>query len=129
MHQLRGWSSLRTGLAVCPAGIMVALLAPRIAAPLVGRFGTSRVICAGLSATVMPTCRSCASTCTRTTPPDSPAALLHGYRVALIVPLVISVLGVLSTMPFRKRHPTHGPELDAAVARTMVIEDADCFTS
>jgi sugar phosphate permease len=48
MQQLRGWSALEAGLGVLPGGLAVALLAPRIAAPLVGRFGTARVITAGL---------------------------------------------------------------------------------
>ena len=49
MQQLRGWSALEAGLAVLPGGLMVALLAPRIAVPLVQRFGTSRVIATGLA--------------------------------------------------------------------------------
>jgi MFS family permease len=52
MQQTRGWSSLETGLAVCPSGIVVAVLAPRVAAPLVSRFGTTRVIAAGLGASL-----------------------------------------------------------------------------
>jgi MFS family permease len=48
MQQVRGWSALETGLAVCPAGLVVALLAPRIAAPFVGRVGTTPPILAGL---------------------------------------------------------------------------------
>jgi MFS family permease len=48
MQQLRGWSSLEAGLAVFPGGLAVALLAPRIAAPLVERFGTARVVGSGL---------------------------------------------------------------------------------
>jgi MFS family permease len=48
MQQVRGWSPLATGLAVCPSGMVVALLAPRIAAPLVDRFGVTPVILAGL---------------------------------------------------------------------------------
>jgi MFS family permease len=51
MQQLRGWSPLETGLAIFPGGLLVALLAPRIA-PLVGRFGVSRLILAGLLSTV-----------------------------------------------------------------------------
>jgi MFS family permease len=42
---------LRTGLAVFPSGLIVAILAPRIAAPLVGRFGTTRVILTGILST------------------------------------------------------------------------------
>lgn len=53
MQQVRGWSALQTGLAVCPTGTVVVLLAPRIAAPLAGRFGTSPVILAGLSSAAL----------------------------------------------------------------------------
>jgi EmrB/QacA subfamily drug resistance transporter len=49
MQQLRGWSALEAGLGVLPGGLMVALLAPRIAAPLVQRYGTARVIGTGLA--------------------------------------------------------------------------------
>lgn len=49
LQQLRGWSALQTGLAVCPSGLIVAVLAPRVAAPLVNRFGTTRVILTGLA--------------------------------------------------------------------------------
>lgn len=48
MQELRGWSPLETGLAIFPGGILVALLAPRIA-PLVGRFGVAPLIFTGLS--------------------------------------------------------------------------------
>jgi EmrB/QacA subfamily drug resistance transporter len=48
MQQLRGWSPLETGLAIFPGGFLVAVLAPRIA-PLVMRFGTRRLITAGLT--------------------------------------------------------------------------------
>jgi EmrB/QacA subfamily drug resistance transporter len=51
MQQLRGWSALETGLAILPGGMLVALLSPRIA-PLVARFGVTRVIAAGLTMTV-----------------------------------------------------------------------------
>ena len=43
LQRLRGWSSLETGLAIFPAGLIVAILAPRIA-PLVARFGVKRLI-------------------------------------------------------------------------------------
>src|SRR5581483_7609454 len=43
MQQLRGWSPLTTALAILPAGMMVALGAPRVA-PLVERFGTTKLI-------------------------------------------------------------------------------------
>ncbi|MGW3959484.1 MFS transporter [Amycolatopsis sp. NPDC005003] len=52
LQDIRGWSALQTGLAVCPSGVVVAVLAPRIAAPLVGRFGSGRVALAGLVASV-----------------------------------------------------------------------------
>lgn len=52
MQQLRDWSPLETGLAIFPGGLMVALLAPRMA-PLVARWGTSRLILGGLFSTVV----------------------------------------------------------------------------
>jgi EmrB/QacA subfamily drug resistance transporter len=51
MQQLRGWSAIETGLALFPGGLIVALLSPRIAG-LVMRFGTTRLIAAGLASTV-----------------------------------------------------------------------------
>jgi MFS family permease len=51
LQQGRGWSALETGLALLPAGFIVTTLAPRVA-PLVARFGTTRVIAAGLSSMV-----------------------------------------------------------------------------
>jgi EmrB/QacA subfamily drug resistance transporter len=51
MQQLRDWSPLETGLAIFPGGLLVAVLAPRIA-PLVMRFGVTRLIVAGLASTV-----------------------------------------------------------------------------
>ncbi len=48
MQQVRGWSALETGLAIFPGGLLVAFLAPRMA-PLVERFGVSRLIGAGLA--------------------------------------------------------------------------------
>jgi EmrB/QacA subfamily drug resistance transporter len=50
LQQLRGWSALETGLAIFPAGLLVAFLAPRVA-PLVERFGATRLIAAGLAST------------------------------------------------------------------------------
>jgi MFS family permease len=47
LQQLRGWSSLETGLAIFPGGFLVAVLSPRIA-PLIVRFGITRLIVAGL---------------------------------------------------------------------------------
>jgi EmrB/QacA subfamily drug resistance transporter len=52
MQQLRGWSPLETGLAIFPGGLLVALLAPRIA-PLVMRFGIRRLITVGLASTAV----------------------------------------------------------------------------
>jgi predicted MFS family arabinose efflux permease len=52
MQQLRGWSPLETGLAIFPGGLLVAVLAPRIA-PLVMRFGIRRLITAGLASTAI----------------------------------------------------------------------------
>ena len=49
LQQLRGWSALQTGLAIFPAGILVAVLSPRIAF-LVMRFGVSRLIVTGMTA-------------------------------------------------------------------------------
>jgi EmrB/QacA subfamily drug resistance transporter len=48
LQQLRGWSSLETGLAIFPAGLIVAILASRIA-PIVARFGVTRLIVTGLA--------------------------------------------------------------------------------
>jgi EmrB/QacA subfamily drug resistance transporter len=42
LQQLRGWSPLETGLAIFPGGLLVAVLAPRIA-PLIARFGVRRL--------------------------------------------------------------------------------------
>jgi EmrB/QacA subfamily drug resistance transporter len=52
MQQLRGWSPLETGLAIFPGGLLVALLAPRIA-PLVLRFGVRRLVTTGLASTAV----------------------------------------------------------------------------
>ncbi len=43
LQQARGWSSLETGVAIFPAGLIVAILASRIA-PVVARFGVKRLI-------------------------------------------------------------------------------------
>jgi EmrB/QacA subfamily drug resistance transporter len=48
LQQLRGWSSLETGFAIFPAGLIVAVLSPRLA-PLVGRFGVHRLILVGMA--------------------------------------------------------------------------------
>jgi MFS family permease len=52
MQSLLGWSPLHTALAFLPAGLLVAFGAPRIG-PLVGRFGTGRVIAVGMLAFVV----------------------------------------------------------------------------
>src|SRR5262245_60425007 len=52
MQQLRGWSPLETGLAIFPGGMLVAVLAPRIA-PLVMRFGVRSLVTAGLASTAI----------------------------------------------------------------------------
>jgi EmrB/QacA subfamily drug resistance transporter len=52
LQQLRGWSALETGLAIFPAGLLVATLSPRIA-PLIGRFGVTRLAVAGLVSTAI----------------------------------------------------------------------------
>jgi sugar phosphate permease len=52
LQQLRGWSALETGLAIFPAGLLVAFLAPRVA-PLVERFGANRLIGLGLASTAI----------------------------------------------------------------------------
>jgi EmrB/QacA subfamily drug resistance transporter len=52
LQQARGWSALETGLAIFPGGMLVAFLAPRMA-PLIARFGTTRLIAAGLTSTVI----------------------------------------------------------------------------
>jgi MFS family permease len=52
LQQLRDWSALETGLAIFPGGFIVAVLSPRIG-PLVMRFGTTRLIVAGLVSTVV----------------------------------------------------------------------------
>ena len=51
LQQLRGWSALETGLAIFPAGLLVTLMAPRIA-PLVARFGVAKLITTGLVSAV-----------------------------------------------------------------------------
>jgi MFS family permease len=48
LQQLRGWSALETGLALFPGGLIVAVFATRVA-PLLERFGFTRVIVAGLA--------------------------------------------------------------------------------
>ena len=52
MQQLRGWSPIETGLAIFPGGLLVAVLAPRIAF-FVMRFGVMKLILAGLVSTAI----------------------------------------------------------------------------
>ena len=47
LQQLRGWSALETGLAIFPAGVLVAFVSPRMAT-LIGRFGVRRLIVTGM---------------------------------------------------------------------------------
>ena len=67
LQDLRGWSALETGLAIFPAGLIVALVSPRIAT-LIMRFGVTRLILTGMiSVDGSPTCCSCRSGSTRPT--------------------------------------------------------------
>jgi MFS family permease len=50
MQQVRGWTPLQTGLAIFPGGALVALVAPRIA-PMIARFGVTRLILVGMAST------------------------------------------------------------------------------
>jgi EmrB/QacA subfamily drug resistance transporter len=50
LQQVRGWSALETGLAIFPAGFLVTVLATQIA-PMIERFGVTRLIGAGLAST------------------------------------------------------------------------------
>ncbi len=52
LQQLRGWSPIETGLAIFPAGLLVAFLAPRVA-PLVQRFGATRLAAIGIASTAI----------------------------------------------------------------------------
>jgi EmrB/QacA subfamily drug resistance transporter len=52
MQQLRGWSPIETGLAIFPGGLLVAILAPRIAL-FIARFGVMKLILAGLTSTAI----------------------------------------------------------------------------
>ena len=62
-----GWSALETGLAIFPAGLLVAVGSPRIAW-LIGRFGVTRLIVTGMVSIAVGLSRcSCRSACTRAT--------------------------------------------------------------
>jgi EmrB/QacA subfamily drug resistance transporter len=52
LQQLRGWSPLETGLALFPGGLLVVLVAPRLA-PIIARYGVPRLIFAGMIATAV----------------------------------------------------------------------------
>ena len=52
MQELRGWSAIETGLAIFPGGLLVALIAPRMA-PLIERFGAVRLVGLGLASTAI----------------------------------------------------------------------------
>jgi EmrB/QacA subfamily drug resistance transporter len=52
LQQLRGWSAIETGLAIFPAGLLVAFLAPRMA-PLIERYGAVRLVGLGLASTAI----------------------------------------------------------------------------
>jgi EmrB/QacA subfamily drug resistance transporter len=52
LQQLRGWSALETGLAIFPAGFLVAVLSPRVA-PLIERFGAIRLAGFGIASTAV----------------------------------------------------------------------------
>jgi len=92
MQQIRDWSPLETGLAVAPSGVMVAVLAPRIAAPLVAlrcrvagglvntSFQIGPVLALAAVAAVIDT-----------------NASLPGLRAALLVPLVATLIGMAFT--------------------------------
>jgi len=80
MQQLRGWSALETGLAILPGGLLVTFLAPRIA-PLIERFGTTRLIGAGLASTAAGYALFL------------PIGLDSGYAAALLPTFVLGGLG------------------------------------
>jgi EmrB/QacA subfamily drug resistance transporter len=48
LQQLRGWSSLETGFAIFPAGLIVAVWSPQVAG-LVARYGVRRLVVIGMS--------------------------------------------------------------------------------
>jgi sugar phosphate permease len=80
MQQLRGWSPLEAGLAILPAGTLVASIAPRLT-PLIVRFGVRRLILAGLS------CTLAAYLLFR------PIGLDSGYAAALLPTFLLAGLG------------------------------------
>ena len=52
LQGVRDWSAIETGLAIFPAGLLVAFLAPRMA-PLIERFGAVRLVGFGLASTAV----------------------------------------------------------------------------
>jgi EmrB/QacA subfamily drug resistance transporter len=80
LQQLRGWSPLQTGLAIFPAGTLVALLAPRVA-PLVMRFGVTPLVVAGLASTAAGYALFL------------PIGLHSGYAVSILPTLILGGLG------------------------------------
>jgi hypothetical protein len=121
LQQLRGWSALETGLTIFPGGMLVALPAPRVA-PLVTRFGVSRLILVGLCSTAvaytlflpvdldssyLPSMLATflfggalvlavatAVNNATTGPGGTPQALLEGFHAAWVASLVAALLGV-----------------------------------
>jgi MFS family permease len=51
LQQLRGWSALDTGLAIFPAGVIVAVISTRMV-PLVMRFGITKLIVTGFTSLI-----------------------------------------------------------------------------
>ncbi|MFC7649281.1 hypothetical protein ACFQX6_59405 [Streptosporangium lutulentum] len=68
LQELRGWSTLQTGLAMLVIGVD-AVLAPTLTPRLVNRFGNVPVLFEGWSWRPWPTCCSCPSGWTGPTPP------------------------------------------------------------
>jgi MFS family permease len=86
LQQARGWSALETGLAILPAGLMTFLLAPRVA-PLVERFGLTRLIAGGLALEAAGYALFL------------PIGLDSGYLTAMLVPFVMIGLGYAAYGP------------------------------
>jgi EmrB/QacA subfamily drug resistance transporter len=80
MQQLRGWSPLETGLAIFPGGLLVTLLAPRIA-PLVMRFGIRPLITVGLAFTAVAYALFL------------PISLESGYATAILPTMILAGIG------------------------------------
>jgi EmrB/QacA subfamily drug resistance transporter len=80
MQELRGWSSLETGLAIFPGGLLVALLSPRVA-PLIERYGPIRLAAFGLASAAIGYALFL------------PIGADSGYLVALLPTMVFAGLG------------------------------------